>query len=340
MAITADRSAVKAMWLNLGVAFLSLGLFEVYLYHRQSGQEAAPVRYQGSYSDGYFTGHEILGYAPTKDSTVHSKKFVGESVAYDAVYTIDRNGLRVSQKDVEGISDSTKGCIVIFGDSFAFGEGVNDEETLPYRVGRRSGYKVYNFGFHGYGPHHMLASLKHRLVQEIVSCVPRLVVFYALMDIGRPVGRAPWDTHGPKYIMDEKGAVQYAGHFDDARPAWMTRLGHYAEKSSIYRRAFGSERPLTPEDLRLYVAVIETSRQICLDLFPQSGFHVILEAAQDYTQVKDALALRDIPVHSIAEIIEDYRSDNAKYVIPHDGHPNALAHERVAQFVTESIVLK
>ena len=45
--------------------------------------------------------------------------------------------------------------MIIFGDSFTFGEGLNCVQMMPYRVGEIGGgrFEVYNFGFQGYGPH-------------------------------------------------------------------------------------------------------------------------------------------------------------------------------------------
>ncbi len=74
-------------------------------------------------------------------------------------------------------------CVLFFGGSFTFGEGLNDNETMPYSVGikMKGKYQVYNFGFHGYGPHQMLSAIEHNMVNDIISCKQKYVIYQALV---------------------------------------------------------------------------------------------------------------------------------------------------------------
>ena len=88
---------------------------------------------------------------------------------------------------------------------------------MPYQVSRKTHgiYRVYNFGFHGYGPHQMLSALEHSLVEGIVECVPQYAIFQALVShVSRSAGSASWEQHGPKYILGKDGQVHYVGSFD------------------------------------------------------------------------------------------------------------------------------
>ena len=89
---------------------------------------------------------------------------------YKAEYTIDSNLLR------ETLSAETGPTIAFFGDSFTFGEGVNDAETLPQAfadlLGRRE--RVLNLGFSGYGPHQFLAELQTGRFDGVIGAQPRL----------------------------------------------------------------------------------------------------------------------------------------------------------------------
>ena len=83
---------------------------------------------------------------------------------------------------------------MFFGDSFTFGEGVNDEDTLPNAFSIVSGMRVLNFGINGYGPHHMLRLLELDVPKKITSSFPRLMVYTAIEDhIARAAGRGAWD---------------------------------------------------------------------------------------------------------------------------------------------------
>jgi len=76
---------------------------------------------------------------------------------YDVTYTIGDDGLRITPKYELNELDQ---CIVIFGGSFTLGEGLNDEESMPYLIGNFSKFNTYNLGFYGYGPHQMLSAFK------------------------------------------------------------------------------------------------------------------------------------------------------------------------------------
>jgi hypothetical protein len=72
---------------------------------------------------------------------------------YDVTYTIDADGLRIAAGLDENPHDNR--CMLFFGCSFTFGEGVDDHEAMPYVAGTLANLRAYNFGFPGYGPHQM-----------------------------------------------------------------------------------------------------------------------------------------------------------------------------------------
>jgi hypothetical protein len=122
--------------------------------------------------------HEILGYAPLPNTRPHHIKYYKDELIFDVVYTIDANGLRKSPPYEPG---KDPGSILFFGDSFTFGEGVKDEETLPYLTGvkARGNYHIYNFGFRGYGTHQMLSAIEHGMVENLVKEPPKFVIYQA-----------------------------------------------------------------------------------------------------------------------------------------------------------------
>ena len=97
-----------------------------------------------------------LGYGPRPGVRVVSRKTVGNQLIYDVDYTISDRRVRVTRGNPNGDTWLFMGC------SLMFGEGVNDDETLPAYFSADLGYQanVVNLGFHGYGPHQMLRSLE------------------------------------------------------------------------------------------------------------------------------------------------------------------------------------
>ena len=105
------------------------------------------------------------------------RKFLDDEPIFDVVYTTNEAGLRASPPSAEA-----RESILFFGGSFTFGTGVNDDETMPHRggVATKGKYRVFNFGYAGYGPHQMLAAIEGGLVDEIVIEPPKYVIYQAI----------------------------------------------------------------------------------------------------------------------------------------------------------------
>jgi len=200
----------RAICVNLGVVSLTLAMMEAVLHQPTSSL-------QQSYSEGAHQIHEILGYGPPRNATIEETVRYQDKVLYTVSYRINDKGLRNSYPHLanEPLRDE---CVLFFGDSFTYGEGVEDAETMPAVVGALAAerYTVYNFGYHGYGPHQMLATLETGLVDSTVMCSPKIAVYQAIpYHVSRSAGLESWDRHGPRYTVTSDGDVAWTGHFDD-----------------------------------------------------------------------------------------------------------------------------
>lgn len=318
--------AHAALWFHGAVALLVLGGFEVYLWWGQQD------RGQVDYSDGYAESHEILGYAPRKGQIVRSSRHRGSETEYDVTYTIGADGLRITPPAADGAA-----CVLFFGDSITFGEGVEDDEALPYRAGLALGerYRTYNFGFHGYGPHQMLASLEHGLVDEVIGCRPRYAFYLALFDhVSRAAGLRSWDPHGPHYTLDDGTAV-YRGHFDDGAllPAPLREL---LEESLTFQRLRERAGDVDADDVTRFVGIVAAAREQFERRYPDSEFHVLQWgdseglAGSAWQQLRD----RGVRMHGYFEMLPDAARDARQFTISeHDLHPNPRAHALLARYV-------
>jgi len=283
--LTRRKPVLTAMLITAASTCVAMALFEVY-----RGTDVAPpanlIRYEGTINgaplafDKFMIPDDTLGFVPKPRSKVAVLKFFQGSLVYDVVYTIDPGSLRVSPSYDFG---NAKGCVLFFGDSFTFGEGVNDDQNYPFLVGLKTGgnYTIYNFAFNGYGPHQMLADLTSGRVADRIHCTPTHVILLCLTNhIERVVGLALWDRHGPRFRIAKDGSVHLEGHFDDpfrlgtwTLPVWVT---HTLERSSAWRKLFGSERRTTSADLDLLIAIINSSKEAALERYPGAQFDVIV----------------------------------------------------------------
>lgn len=340
-ASSSSRAALVALY--LGVALLTLAGYEAYL------RLASPVRGKVTYSLDYGVLDELLGKKPQPNVSVRATKRYGPRVAYDVVYTVGANGLRLGPPDAGAAASA---CVLFFGCSYTYGEGVNDAETTAYRVGvlSQGRARTYNFGFHGYGPHQMLAILERGNPRASTDCQPTHVIYQAIPDhVRRVAGLPSFDRHGPRYRLDAAGRPIWAGHFDDD-PTFAERwkgtfLLEQLRKSRTAQRLLDRERSLTDEDFALYGAIVGRSRELASARFPGVRFSVLLWRgvgitgdAELYEKVRAVLEAGRFDVLEVEEILPGFEDDEARYRIARDLHPNPRAYDTVARYVVDEIL--
>ncbi|MCP4178188.1 MAG: hypothetical protein GY756_10510, partial [bacterium] len=198
------------------------GIFEFY----QWADSIKRCEYYSRWRDDHLhldNRHE-LGYLPKKNSSWTASRYFDNDMVYKCIYTINKHGYRISPPHKEKV----KGCLLFFGCSFTYGEGVNDTETLPYVTGilLEENYAVYNFGIHGNGTHQMLFTFENGIVENIVKHNVTHVIYQTIYPehVNRLLGLQPWSKRDPRYILGEHEEVIYKGHFDDDNSASHTSI--------------------------------------------------------------------------------------------------------------------
>lgn len=334
LTLITDKKLDRIIWFNLGFAAFLLGALEVRSYFslKEIEKEQSKYTHVGERRKEFFIADEILGYSPLKGKIITAKKFYENQLLYDVTYTIGSDGLRITPP---GKSHPDNECIVFFGGSFTFGQGVNDESVMPYIVGTLQDAKVYNFGFNGYGPHQMLAAIEN----DMVNCKPKLAVYQAaVFHIERSAGYVPWDRHGPRYILRD-GDLLHDGHFDDRRHE--ISILNQLKKSSIYEKHIS--RRITEYDFQLFFSIVAVSRSKLAEKFPGIEFHVILwdphPDGRFYLKVRNGFESLSIRFHLVSDMLPGCHENKAEYEISrYDNHPNSVAHRLIAEYVVKNII--
>jgi len=343
--LSSKRNLIKIVGINLAAVVFALTVFEAYLSFK-SGE----FYLKREVSSEYYKVDKFLGFAPNKGRKINYNIFYNDKVVFNADYSFDENGLRISPPFNDR---NSKGSVLFFGDSFTFGFGVNDNETMPYQVGVKTNgkYRIYNFAQSGYGPHQMLSQLEHDIVKNVVSYKENIYAIYqAIPDhINRSAGLSYWDYHGPRYVLGKDKEVIFAGNFDDiSLPKIILK---YLNKSLIYRDLLGNIRFLNRErDIDLYIAIVLTAKKNFEKLYPYGKFHIIFwdnrfpadekpEEILEWTKVHRYFIDKGINVHLISNILPDYPNNRLKYDIsPYDKHPNVLTHRLIAEYIGKNIL--
>lgn len=336
LAIRHKRAWLRVLWVNLAALLIVIGAGEFYFHTREA------VRMEGSFTEGYKVEHEVLGYSPAAGRESRAIKYHGAELVYDVNYRIDRRGLRVSPPTLHS---PACGSVLFFGGSLTFGEGVEDKQTMPYVTGikTKGHYAIDNFGFHGYGPHQMLAALEQGVVDEVVDKPVSHVIYQGITaHVARSAGRARWDRHGPWYVLDSSGKPVYSGPFDGGRPRAVRWLLTQLDKSALYRWSGSLEQAATTAEIEHYVAIVAAAGDTVARKFPAAEFHVLLwgwPGEKTYDAMLDGLRGNGVRVHTINKILPAYTRNPAAYEIsPFDRHPNPSAHEQIAGYVSTHIL--
>ena len=347
---TTRKGTWKVVIYNGSFLLLAFALFEGYEQisdpNRTYGEQYV---WTGSYMDGQFFAKPgsidpTIGYGLNPEERTYEaiKKNIDGTPVYDATYSIDKNGMR------KIVSAPKAECTTyFFGDSFTFGVGVNDKETLPNQYSEISGCDALNFGVPGYGPHHMLRLLEIDRPRTIGAPPPSLVVFTALVEhLNRASGRsAGWDDFGPSYDIIN-GEAKFVGPFhsrdqkppglfDRAKDAlifWCRTCG--LVQTRLAQRYYYAA-PTDEERERMIAIVVKANKMIAQRYHAPFVFVLwdVLQygATSDADFIEDRLTKAGVRVIRISKVLPQLR-DN-KYYIVGDVHPRGPAYGMVAKYL-------
>ena len=332
----AAKRMTRAVWFNIGAILLIIGLADAYVGF---GDHGPRTRQEFNNSGAFFVTEPLMGHRPGAGETTTARMYYGDEQIYDVVYTINADGLRISPP--EAPSDPVR-CVLFLGDSYTFGEGVNDQETMPYQVGVKAHgqWRVRNFGFSGYGPHHMLAALETGLVERAAKCDPKFAIYQAHPHhVTRAAGKWWWDRYGPRYMLQADGTVVRHGNFGDAgRPGWMSDL---LDQSTLAQR-LNDNPTTTPADVDLFNGIVSASRRLLQQRYPGIEFVVLYWNVTDgevfARMFTDGSAAGPMTIYPLSKILPEWEHMQERYTLPHDVHPNPLAHRIIADYVVDHIL--
>ncbi len=343
----AKDSKKKLIYAYVSVLPLCLSLGEVWGYVRDSQTAAnaqCHTQTSGTYNSEYFTPDSITGYKAKPNVRVTSLKKNGDEIIYDVSYTSNDFGYRHTPNS----SPDSKHCLLFFGDSFTIGEGVNDEQTLPYFLNQHTRFKVFNFGFHGYGNHQALALLKSGEVARITQGCEDYIAFYESLPghIQRANGFSPWeDLNAPRFTLSGDILLwknQHKNLWDKVANKIFLQLD---KKSYLFKLT----RPKYAYDERynaLYFAILDEI-DVALRTQFDTRLHFILWDSNNLSneiEIAESNAItawlknQDFKWFLASTMLPQYTKNRLQYGIHHcDTHPNALANELIAKFLAHKI---
>lgn len=259
------------------------------------------------------------------------------SLIYDVVYSIRPDHFRVTPGNGSGPQR-----VNFLGCSITFGEGLNDDQTLPYYFAQRlPGVDVQNFAFSGYGPQQALAILQrgrdtHGQVNFFFTAP-----WHALRSACKPL----WTLGSPRYELGPGGAVQIAGRCGQVGSPVGEYLSRALVKSTLYRavrevlfsRVNDADIELHLALIREMVAVSHARGQKLVIGFIKADEGFFANTSYSNARVLSEIARLADDAMDLTLADRSEAVDRRYYLHPLDRHPSAEANRERARLVAGRI---
>lgn len=278
---------------------------------------------------------EALGYVLAPNGAYRYTMLRDGAPIYDVVYTIDGQGGRVTPPVNDG-----RMAIMLAGESFNFGEGLRDDQTLGYHLQQRARQtlRVPNIAVSGYGLHQTLRQLEVDVPGRYGRHFDWLVLSVVDNHIERVNGDVEWSGGTPRFELDRSGQPVLTGTFADTPPpAWLQR---FRAGSRLFYAASQAWIVLMPSaDTRLFVALLRKVQDVAVAKY---GARVLVLYYPGHTTYNDYVGRRDLYRRLFAEagvryidVSEAIPDLDASYYIAGDGHPAEKMNEVVSDLVLQ-----
>jgi len=323
----------SAALIPIAVGLFCLSIAELALPFITSSVGKKPVFHDpaSDYVNGYREIIDGFGYRPRPG--VHSSRQLtldGE-VVYDVIYTIGDDGYRTSRTSEPFMAN-------IYGGSFTFGEGLNDNETLVHYLWADHAFNAKSVGIHGYGLQQALYSIEHGLTTSDGFNILLTVPWHALRSACKP----DYAEGTPRYEVDGNYA-RLAGVCSGG--GLFSRIVRHSNIFTLVQKALYNEKnQITDDDIELYLAIVRT---IARHTHESNSRLVIayIQATEERMQFTtwSNESLRE-ELKGISDVLVDVTLsdrqetlDRKYYIHELNQHPSAEANRRRAELIAQSL---
>lgn len=289
------------------------------------------------------TDHNLFGY------TLIPGEFLTIKKCYNVVYTNTKDSIRYNP-----VINQTDKKAMLFGCSFTYGTGIEDEETLAANLASQDSSRNYlNFGQEGWGIQQMLINLEVRanqneFLKETITQSDIGIYFYLEDHIYRLLGKNHlvsyhWGTEFPFYDIDvKKQIVKLDGKLGDqlgALKKWTYFPVHISllYKTIYFKFFYKGPEPLKEIDYEKAALAIKHSKDLFLKNNPTKKFLVVLFPNTDNTnngKIKPYLEKQNLEILDLSQLI-DKQSRGDHIICKDDNHPNNRLNKMVSKKIFE-----
>ena len=283
--------------------------------------------------DPLFAPDPALAFRPLPDRRARATSVKNGRTIYDVVYTTDANGFRALPP---GPSDANDTPVLILGDSFAFGAGLPDDQTLAWYLRDQSGgaLQPVTLAVKGYGLNQVLRQLEIGEPRKAGHAkFPWAVVSVVDDHVLRVAGRVQWLHDSPRYVVEPDGRLVARGTWVEPS-AFVESLLVGSRRFALGRKAMALDEA---KERRLFVRIL---REIEVKLAADYGARLMVLYYSGETWRGDLsgwrktmvplLCASGVPVLDVNALLPRPPQPVDRFYMQDDGHPTALLNRTIA----------
>lgn len=293
--------------------------------------------------------HPVLGFRPEPNSSaLATATFDGEPI-YRETYRFDADGARITPAAPPGAD-----LYLFLGDSFMFGQGLPDDQSMPAQFARLNDNKVrtVNLGVPGNSPNILVRAFEAGLLDGYIGKPVKAVAVWIIpAQLARVTGEGTWLGDTPRYELQD-GKLVHTGTFNEYR--WrhpLSGLKYLLGQEFAFVDAIGREQR-QKEQIELFVAMMARLQEFAREKFNVPL--VVIYSWPDETTLAGQGGASEFALPLLADVIARIRKlgiatlsvdlavrgvPTPTLLIPHDGHPTAITNELVAKALKQKLGL-
>lgn len=324
---------LAACLFGCGLLLLLWGVVEGVSYLILQEREARGIQIT---KDEWQEDHATLGYRPKASFSGNERKWRGDSTVYDVTYTFDSLHRRITPA-----AGSPDQFALFFGDSFTFGQGVEDNETLPAQFAALAPeFRPYNYGCGGYGPQNMWMQV-HRpgFMEEVTETSGIAVYTFIRPQVFRAIGSlrllSLWGKRLPCLQPEPQGLV-FRGLYEEVFP-WRCRAASLVMSSPTLRLLnVDWPRGATTDGHAFVAQILAESAAALRKNFPGIRFVVLLYPTdRDISDFRASLKTQGLSCLDYTTLFQGAQSPEPLAL--GDGHPTPAGYRIVAEALVKDL---
>lgn len=249
---------------------------------------------------------------------------------FDVRYVFDSNNRRT----MPPVSEKPGADILLFGCSYTFGYGLENEQTWAFKLAKDLGpdWRITNYGFSAYGAQEMLDMLEDGFVEKPVAPFREALFLAISAHLHRPSGL--FDMFSTRYVLRDGAAVR-EGVITDSPYYLLNSVPRLLNGAQSVREVAGRlnrhfQKTGRDHFLQIYLSLIEQSARILKEKYSTPLTVLVWPDLDEIVPALEKMGISAFAMRKILPEWDDPYGSNYHIVRNSEFHPNDLATGEIA----------